>query len=492
MEPKVCTKFRALIVIGLILLLSACASNPVTGERDFVMLSEEQELAMGRESDAEIKESFGVYDDKELNDYVQQVGAKLAEQSHRPGLIYRFTVLDTPDVNAFALPGGYIYITRGLMAYLNSEAELAGVLGHEIGHVTARHGVRQYSAAQAAGIGYTIGAILVPGLASEAGRSLFGVLGTSLLNGYGRKHELEADRLGAQYLARGSYDPQAMLEVIGVLKNQEVAAKEIAEQEGREASTYHGVFATHPSNDQRLQEVVAEAEKLEVVDKPGYRGRNEYLDQVEGLVFGDSPAQGVRRGRYFYHKELDIKLTFPEGWRIKNFPDRVDAKSRNNDALLQLTITDRNRRMPPHEFISKRLKQDKLEQRRDLTINGFEAATGIGKMNSPFGRHDTRIVVLYDGDKAYIFLGATKDVELSRYDDDFLSTAKSFSRLQGEDSKYADGLRINVVNAGKSDTIQGLTKRSPLPNYPDIQLRLLNDLYPSGEPQPSQRLKIVQ
>ncbi|MDH3687897.1 MAG: M48 family metalloprotease [Gammaproteobacteria bacterium] len=481
----------SLVVCGLGIVLSGCATNPVTGKSNFVMLSEEQELKIGREADDDVKKRFGVYDDKELNDYVQRVGQRLAEQSHRPGLIYRFTVLDTPDVNAFALPGGYIYITRGLMAYLNSEAELAGVLGHEIGHVTARHGVRQYSAAQAAGIGYTIGTILVPELAGQGARSLFSVLSTSLLSGYGRKHELESDRLGAQYLARSGYDPQAMLEVIGVLKNQEVAAKEIAEKEGREANTYHGVFSTHPDNDQRLQEVIAEAGKVEASDSP-YQGRQEYIDQIDGLVFGDSPSQGVRRGRYFYHQELDFKLAFPEGWRTNNLPDRVDSSPRENDAILQVTMTDRNRQVSPLVFISKRLKQSKLQQAREMTINGFKVGTGVGKMTTPFGYKATRIIVLYDGDRAFMFFGATKGTDLSKYDDDFLATARSFDRLSEEDRGYAKGLRISVVKASSSDNIEALAKRSPLNKYPEVQLRLLNDLYPSGEPKPAQLLKMIE
>lgn len=484
-------RLHYLIMFGLLHALSGCASNPVTGKQDFVMLSEEQELALGREADVEIRQQFGVYDDDELNDYVQQVGRRLAEQSHRPGLIYRFTVLDTPDVNAFALPGGYIYITRGLMAYLNSEAELAAVLGHEIGHVTARHGVRQYSAAQAAGIGYTIGAIFVPQLASEGARSLFSVLSTSLLRGYGRKHELESDRLGAQYLARTGYDSQAMLEVIGVLKNQEVAAKEVAQREGRESMTYHGVFATHPSNDVRLQEVVAEAQKLQV-SGDAYQGRDEYLNRINGLIFGDSPSQGIRRGRHFYHEDLDFKLTFPKGWRVKNFPDRIDSSPPNNAALLQMTMTDRNLRIPPLEFISKRLNQSKLREPRKIAINGFEAGTGIGRMTTPFGRRDTRIVVLYHGDKAFIFLGATNASSISQYDQQFLETTESFSRLAPEDRGYAQGLQLKVVRAEPSDTIEMLANRSPLSNYPRVQLRLLNDLYPDGEPQPSQYLKIVK
>jgi len=194
------------------LLISSCAVNPVTGKQDLVLLSEKDEIALGRKTHQEVLKQYSVYDNHALQKYVQNVGTKLASKSHRSNLIYRFIVLDSKEVNAFALPGGYIYITRGLMAYLKSEAELAAVLGHEIGHVTARHSVRQYSANQLTNIGLIISSIFIPGM-NQASNQLAQLFGTALLRGYGREHELEADRLGAEYLARTNYNPQAMLDV---------------------------------------------------------------------------------------------------------------------------------------------------------------------------------------------------------------------------------------------------------------------------------------
>ncbi|HED18952.1 MAG TPA: peptidase M48 Ste24p, partial [Gammaproteobacteria bacterium] len=241
-----------LISIFAFTLLQGCATNPVTGDQDFVLMSESEEISLGAKYNEQILREMSVYPDPELAAYVDQVGQRIAKVSHRPQLNYHFTVIDTPTVNAFALPGGYIYITRGILAYLNSEAELAAVLGHEIGHVTARHSVRQQSAATATGIAGTVlgAATGVPG-----SQDLFSVFGKAMLSGYGREQELESDRLGAQYLARSGYDPQAMLEVIGVLKNQEQFEQQRAREEKREARAYHGVFATHPDNDKRLQEV---------------------------------------------------------------------------------------------------------------------------------------------------------------------------------------------------------------------------------------------
>ncbi|HSS63365.1 MAG TPA: M48 family metalloprotease, partial [Gammaproteobacteria bacterium] len=224
------------LIVGLLAAgaLSACAQNPVTGQSDFVLMDESRELALGRQAHDQILKQYGRYEDRGLQSYVQQVGERLARRSHRADLVYRFTVLDSEEVNAFALPGGYIYITRGMLAMLNSEAELAAVLGHEIGHVTARHSVRQYSAQQAAGLGYTVGAIFLPELRTAAAQNVYSLFGGALIRGYGREHELEADGLGAEYLARTGYDPDAMLQVIRVLKAQESFEVERARREGRE------------------------------------------------------------------------------------------------------------------------------------------------------------------------------------------------------------------------------------------------------------------
>lgn len=294
----------ALTALGL-LLLSGCALNPVTGERNFVMMSEKEEIELGKKSDPQIRSQYATYDVPALQAYVQSVGEKLAVHSHRANLIYRFTVLDSDQVNAFALPGGYIYITRGIMAYLNSEAELAAVLGHEIGHVTARHSVRQYSAATATGL--VIG--LIGG--GALGQNAMNVLGSALLSGYGRDHELESDRLGAEYLARSGYDPNAMIDVVGVLKNQEEADKKRAAAEGREPRSYHGVFASHPSADQRLQEVVAEAKKFKTTSTSRV-AREEYLKHLDKVVFGDS-ARGHTARLRLLSPRLEFHVKFP-GW----------------------------------------------------------------------------------------------------------------------------------------------------------------------------------
>ena len=471
----------------LFIFLSGCAQNPVTGESNFVMLSEDSEISIGRANHPKIIAQYGRYEDEALQRYVQAVGDRLANVGHRKELIYRFTVLDSPVINAFALPGGYIYITRGLMAYLNSEAELAAVLGHEIGHVTARHGVRQQSAAQAANIGYTIGSILLPELRGPGSQDLFNILGGTLLSGYGREHELESDGLGAEYLARSGYAPKAMLDVIRVLKDQSLFAAEEAKKQGREPQSYHGVFASHPDNDTRLQNVISAANQYIVQD--GQINRDEYLDRINGMTFGDSEKQGIRSGQHFYHIEMGFAVKFPTDWQINNKPDSLQSISPGGDAFIEMRAADLNRRLSPLQFMQQRLGIDKVRGGEVLSVNGLEGYTGIAEMRGNLGR----VSVIYLRDKAFIFLGGAKEKKLfNQFDVSFVETAKSFHRLLDEEIPLAQTQKVVVKKVDKTDSYSAWSKQSRISNSPLMQLRLLNGQYPDGELRFGQRAKYIK
>ncbi len=266
-------------VTATFLSLSACSVNPVTGKKEFSLMSNEQEIATGVQGHKSVLKQYKRYNNPALQAYVNNLGQALASKSHRNNIKYTFTVLDDPSVNAFALPGGFIYVTTGILGYLNSEGELAGVLGHEIGHVTARHGARQ----QTMGVA---GAILGELIASKTktDRKSISQLSNAIISGYGRDHELEADKLGAEYLARVGYSTKNMLDVIGVLKAQEQYSKYLAKKAGRQAPSYHGVFSSHPSNDQRLKNVIAEADHIKSAGtKPA--NHDGYLRKINGLKF---------------------------------------------------------------------------------------------------------------------------------------------------------------------------------------------------------------
>ena len=234
------------IILCFSVLLLSCAVNPATGEQDFVLMSETEELAIGRTYSKQVMTQYRRYENPSLQRYIQSVGDKLAASSHRRNLVYRFTLLDSTQVNAFALPGGYIYITRGLLAYLNSEAELAAVLAHEIGHVTARHSVRQHSASTATNL---LGAIAAAATGIQGVGQLSNLLTTGIIRGYGREHELEADRLGVQYLARSGYSPNSMKNVITTLKNQELFDQKLAREQGRQEAASLSWCVFNPSSE---------------------------------------------------------------------------------------------------------------------------------------------------------------------------------------------------------------------------------------------------
>ncbi len=475
-----------LSIIGLGLWLTACATNPVTGNPNFVVMTEAQEISMGRSLDADVRKQYHVYDSPELQEYVNQVGQKLAHNSHRPNLSYHFTVLDSTEVNAFALPGGYIYITRGIITYLNSEAELGAVLGHETGHVTARHSVQQISAVYATNVGVSVASVFLPGLRTSAGSNLTNLLGNALLSGYGRDHELEADHLGAEYLARTGYDPQAMVKVLTVLKNQELFDAEVAKQEGREPRAYHGLFATHPDNDTRLKQVVGEAQSI--VRPNSVDNREAFLQHINNMVFGDSPQQGIIRNGHFYHSELGLTLQFPEGWHIHNLADRVQAQSPTNDAGTELLLREKAVGSPA-DYLRKLLRLGSGAEIQSLSINGLPAATvEIFSQGKP-----AKVTVIYLNNKAFLVVGsAASRAAFDRYHENINATTMSFHAITDAERKLAKPLMMKIITAKSGVTYAELARTSPLGKNAENHLRLLNAQYPSGEPVRGQALKIIE
>ena len=474
----------AVIVLG-VLTLTHCAQNPVTGDKDFVLMSEQQEIQMGAQAHQDVLKEYAALDNTALQAYVNGVGQRLAKQSHRPELVWHFTVVDSADVNAFALPGGYVYITRGIMVYLNSEAELAGVVGHEIGHVTARHGVRQQSTSTVVGLGAALGSILVPGMKNQAGATLLQTLAQAWTSGYGREHELEADRLGAEYLARTAYNPQAMIEVIGVLKNQELFAAEQAKREGKKPSTYHGTFDTHPSNDARLKQVVGEASKYAVANPRD--GRSDFLHKMAGVYFGNSPDQGVIHDNALLHEKLGLAIQFPQGWKVQNRPNRVLAVSPQDDALVELQQGPKSDK--PLETLQKGLKLDAGARYDSGNLSGYPAAFAAGAQQ---GKPVVVAAVVFNGTQ-YLIAGMAKDKLIYNRERNTLRGAiNSFHAITPAEQQAARPHVLQLITAQPGTTMAGLARQSPLGADAESQLRLMNDLYPRGEPKPGQLLKIVQ
>jgi predicted Zn-dependent protease len=472
--------------------LSGCSTNPVTGSPDLVFQSEAGEIKRAKEVHPMLLQQFGgAYEDQQIQAYVNEVGQKAAKASHRPELQYTFTVLDSEEINAFTTGGGYVYITRGIMNYLNSEAELTAVLGHEIGHITARHPVRQQSKSTLAGIGAMAVGIFT-GSGDLAG--LANYAGAALISGYGRDQELEADRLGAEYLVKVGYAPEHMIDVVRLLKNQELFEIQRAREEKRQPHVYHGVFASHPDNDQRLSEVVKAADKLEAKIDNKDAEHDKYLKVVEGLPVGASRAQGALKGNRFYHAHLGLTLAFPSGWNVENRADRLIALSPQKDSMLQMQTQAPPPNTGPREFLSRLLARQSAGQAEPIEINGLQGYTTIVRAApTEFGIVPVRYVVIYYNNLAYIFAGASRgSSNVPAADPLFMSTVKTFRRLKQNEFALAEPYKIKTIRATENTRIADLAKSSPLKKYPAEQLRLLNDLYPDKEPKPGQLIKIVE
>lgn len=481
-------------------LLAGCGStmvNPVTGESERSVMSEDAELAEGAKAHAEVLKEYGVVANPALQAYVNGIGQKLAAQSHRSQLQWHFTVLDSPEINAFALPGGYVYITRGIMAYLDSEADLAGVIGHEIGHVTARHGAQRATRQQDAGLGVLAASVFGAVLESQgfggAGR-LAGDLSQTVAAGYiasyGREQELQADSLGAEYLSRVRYDPRNMVDVIRVLKAQEQYAADVARAEGRAAPRGADWLASHPSNDQRLEQITQLAAQYQS-DKYADEGRARYFKAIAGMAFADSAAQGLARGQEFYHPALGFALSAPQGWRFQNDESQLAVVNASGDAAMVLRLVPASAGRSHADVLRNVLKptQGRTEAR---TLNGLSATHFVGARQTQQGSQRLEATVVSGpAERTYLLLYSARDAAaLQRATPALQALEASFRALTAQD-KAAAREWVVVGTAYPKGGFAELAKTSPLPRA-EQQLRLLNGYYGAGNPVPGQLVKVIQ
>lgn len=481
-------------------LLGGCASviNPVTGQSELTVMDERSELAEGRKGHAQVLKEYAVYPNPQLQAYVNELGQRLARQSHRQTIDWHFTVLDSPEINAFALPGGYVYVTRGIMAYLDSEADLAGVIGHEIGHVTARHGAQRATRQQAAGIGVLAASILGVVLESQGLRGVGDLVSqgsqsvaAGYIASYGREQELQADRLGAEYLSRNRYDPKNMVEVITVLKNQERFAADAARAEGRAVPAHNNWLASHPSNDQRLQDITRIAAQYQ--GDYGDAGRTRYLQAINGMGFGESRGQGVTRGRNFFHEEMGIALTAPEGWKINNATDSLMLLNGAGDAGLVVQL------VPPsvggsHDEIIRKLINPQQGRIEPLALSGLSATHFVGSRRNAQGQAQAIEATLATtpANQHFLLLYKARDANtLQRARRQIQEAEASFRPLSAAERSAAKPWVLKTVPYPRGG-FRELARQSPLPGNPEQQLRLINGVYTGGEPKVGQWVKVVE
>ena len=306
--------------------LTACATNPATGKREFSLVSKDDEVAMGQQEAQKVAASMPVLQQKAVQDMVQRVGMEMAKSSERPELPWSFTVLDDPVVNAFALPGGPIFITRGIITNMNSEAELASVLGHEIGHVTARHSASQMSKQQLMSMGLGVASVVSATAAQYAGVAEQG-LGLLMLK-YGRDDETQADKLGFRYMMKANWDPREAVKMFQMLQKT---------SGGEKAGAPPAWMSTHPDPGDRAQRAEARRKELATTDLDAMRrNREQFMRAIDGLSYGEDPRDGFFRGSTFYQPDLALQITFPEGWQTANQPQVVAAREPEGKALVQV------------------------------------------------------------------------------------------------------------------------------------------------------------
>jgi predicted Zn-dependent protease len=482
------------------LLLSACGTtvvNPVSGQAERSVMDESTEIAEGAKGHHQVLQEYGVYNNPAVQSYVNTLGQRLAAQSHRKQLQWHFTVLDTPTINAFALPGGYVYVTRGIMAYMDSEADLAGVVGHEIGHVTARHGAQRATSQQNAGLGVlaatVLGAVLESQGISGAGK-MAGQVSQSVAAGYvasyGRDQELQADALGAEYLARNTFDPRNMIDVIRVLKDQERFAADVARAEGRSPPAQGDWLSSHPSNDQRLNAItqVASQHKGNYTDE----GRTHYQRVIAGMAFGESADQGLSRGRNYFHTALGFGVTAPAGWQIQNDADKLGLMNPARDAALFVRLLPAKAGKDPAVIIRDLLKPAS-GQSQALSINGLQATRFLGAGQDAQGQTQTIAATVVRGpsDHMYLLQALAKDTAaLQRAQAALLEAEGSFRPLSAQDRAAAKHWVLKTVAYPKGGFAE-LARNSPVERA-EQQLRLINGFYSGGEPKLGQSVKVIE
>ncbi|HYI77983.1 MAG TPA: M48 family metalloprotease [Chryseolinea sp.] len=429
---------RPISFILILLLVDSCAKNPVTGKRDLMLLSEGQEIAMGQQSDPEIIQFFGLYDDKNLQKFIEEKGQQMAAVSHRKNLKYEFKIVDSPVVNAFAVPGGFVYFTRGIMAHFNNEAEFAGVLGHEIGHITARHSAKQYSNAMLAQIGLVAGTVLSPEFAQFADIAQSGV-GLLFLK-FGRDAETQSDKLGVEYSTKIDYDAQEMAGFFQTLDRLQ------GQSGGEEVPDF---LSTHPNPADREAKVAKLAEdwKRKTKSTTLKVNRNSYLKMIDGIVYGEDPKQGFIEQNVFYHPVLKFQFDIPQQWIVQNTPAQVQMASIDRKAMMVLTLAPGGSLEAAADAILKNYQLTLIESKKG-SVNGQSMIAMIAdQVSGEQSSVRALIYIIQNGQNNYALIGVSSPSVFDSYVRTFKASMESFKTLtdQGKINKQPERIRIKTV-----------------------------------------------
>jgi predicted Zn-dependent protease len=465
------------------LVVGSCAKNPVTGKKELVVMSEAQEIQMGAEADPQIISQFGLYENKEMQQYIDRIGQQMVQVSHRKNIRYQFKVIDADFINAFAVPGGYVYFTRGIMAHFNNEAEFAGVLGHEIGHITARHSVAQQRNQLFGQIGLVAGLVLAPGLAPYAESAAQGM--QLLFLKFGRDAETQSDQLGVEYSSRLGYDAREMANFFNTLSRKQGEAR------------MPEFLSTHPDPGNRNRTVAKLAvdwqQQLSLVNPKA--NRNEYLKMIDGIIYGPDPKQGFVENNTFYHPVLRIQFPVPVGWNYQNSPQSFQMAPKDGSALMMLTLA-KGRNL--QEAVTNALQQYKLTplQSTQSTINGMPTYVVLADQQQQQQQQQQQPVLrtlsyfISHGGNFYHLIGAAESTRFNNYIDIFSASMQNFRQVTDQSIINRKPQRIKVVTANGA-TLRDTLKRNYVPDQMLEEHAILNGLQLNENISPGTLIKII-
>ncbi|NOR73675.1 MAG: M48 family metalloprotease [Draconibacterium sp.] len=452
-----------------------------------MLMSEAQEIALGAQYDPSVISTFGIYDNAGLLEFITTKGTEMGKISHRPNLEYKFKILDSPVINAFAVPGGYIYLTRGILAQFNNEAELIGVLGHEMGHISARHSASQQSKQQ-------LGQLLLVGgmIASEEFRQFgdYAMQGMQLLFlKFSRDNEREADRLGVEYSSKIRYDAHKMADFFNVLNKMQLA------------SSHAGVptfMSTHPDPGDRFNAVNSKTKEWQ--DSLNYNNwavnQDNYLKMIDGIVYGEDPRQGFVEENMFYHPELKFKYPIPPGWKLINSPMQVQMVPNDEKAMMVFFMAQQNTLEEAGQEALNSLELDVLDSKQ-ATINGSPAIIAISQQvtqDQQTGEQQAIKVLSYIIQKdqnIYVFHGVSADADFNSYFRVFESTMSNFNRLTEPSKLNIKPQRIKIKSVQQSGSLADAFNYFKVPQNQAKELALLNNMELSDRVQKGELIKII-
>lgn len=450
-------------------LFNSCARNPVTGKRQVVLMSEEQEIAMGKEADPQVIAEFGLYENTELQNFIKQKGGEMAAISHRPNLSYEFKIVDSEVPNAFALPGGYVYFTRGIMAYFNNEAEFAGVLGHEIGHIAARHAVEQQRNALLGQLGIIAGIIIAPELARFAEAASTGL--SLLFLKFSRDAERESDELGVEYSTKIGYDAQQMANFFLTLerKSAGTASAELPE-----------FLSTHPNPGDRyntVSKLAAEWKQKQNLTNPQIN-RNSFLNRIEGLIYGEDPKGGYLENNVFYHPVLKFQFPIPANWVYQNSPQRVQLAQKDGRALILLMLAEGNNLQAAANTVLTKYSLRVVES-RNTTVNGLPAISMVAdqvteQQQQPVLR--TLSYLIQYGGNIYHMIGVSTIADFNSYSPYFSTTMQGFRELTDISKINKKAQRVRIKTLSRSTTLAQAFRDLNVPSGRHEEFAILNGM----------------